>query len=236
MSNSQSPLVKDPKTGDVAAFLNQVKALNPQAPTGKRGRLVFAMDATMSRQPSWDRALGIQAQMFAETKKVGGLDVQLVYFRGFNECRASRWVADPVALAKLMSGVTCQGGNTQIGKVLAHIKSEMARGKINAAVYVGDAQEENIDRLCQLAGEISLAGIPLFMFQDGTDRQTETAYREIARLTRGAYFRLDENSASLLAELLSAVAVYAAGGQKALAGKAKSEGGAAALLLKQLGS
>ncbi len=221
---------------EIAAFLDKVKSLAPQSAGAGRGRLVFAMDATMSRQHSWDRAMGLQSQMFAVTKKVGGLDVQLVYFRGFNECRASKWVSDPEALAKLMTSVSCQGGNTQIGKVLRHIKTEASHQKINAVVYVGDALEENVDQLCKLAGEISLTGTPIFMFQDGNDSKTEIGYREIARLTRGAYFRLDENSAKLLGDLLGAVAVYAAGGQKALAGKAKAEGGAAALLLQKLGS
>ena len=75
-----------------------------------RGRLVFAMDATMSRQPTWDMALALQADMFQAVKAVGGLDVQLVYFRGAGECRASRWVSDPDALAALMTRVTCAGG------------------------------------------------------------------------------------------------------------------------------
>ncbi len=44
------------------------------------GKLVFAMDATMSRQPSWDAALQTQAEMFREAGRIGGLDVQLVYF------------------------------------------------------------------------------------------------------------------------------------------------------------
>lgn len=234
MDHAKSPVIR--AEGDVAAFLDTVKNLTPQSAGAGRGRLVFAMDATMSRQPSWDRALGLQSQMFAVTKKVGGLDVQLVYFRGFNECRASKWVSDPEALAKLMTSVTCQGGNTQIGKVLRHVKLETAAQKVNAVVYVGDALEEGIDQLCKLAGEISITGTPIFMFQDGDDRKTEMGYREIARLTRGAYFKLDENSAKLLADLLGAVAVYAAGGQKALASKASSEGGAAALLLQKLGS
>src|SRR5262245_63914905 len=108
--------------------------------TGKRVRLIFAMDATMSRRPTWDRALQIQSEMFLETERIGGLDVQLVYFRGFNECRASKWVSEPSALARLMTGVDCRGGNTQIGKVLTHIKAEAAKAKVNAVVYVGDAK------------------------------------------------------------------------------------------------
>jgi hypothetical protein len=221
--------------GDISAFLEEVNRLPPSAKAdGKRGRLIFGMDATMSRQPTWDRALQIQSEMFLETERIGGLDVQLVYFRGFNECRASKWTSEPAALARLMTGVQCQGGNTQIGKVLAHIRREAAAGKINAAVYVGDAMEENIDALCKKAGEIGLLGVPIFMFQEGSDGAAERGYREIARLTRGAYFRLTSSSARMLRELLAAVAVYAAGGRQALVDHSKEKGGTALLLLEQL--
>jgi hypothetical protein len=212
-------------SADVDAFLASVKKM-PSA--SGEGRLVFAMDATMSRQPTWDSALSIQSQMFMAAK---GLAVQLVYFRGFNECKASRWVDDPKALANLMTKVDCRGGNTQIGRVLTHVKNAAAKSKINAVIFVGDACEENIDGLCQSAGEIGLLGVPLFMFQEGTDATAEKAFKEVAKLTRGAYFRLDQASAKVLAELLGAVAAYATGGKQALEAKG---GQAARALLQQL--
>lgn len=220
---------------EVTDFLAKMKAMGPAAKAGAdRGRLIFGMDATMSRQPTWDRALQIQAEMFAETAKVGGLDVQLVYFRGFGECRASKWVSDPAALGKLMTAMECRGGHTQIRKVLAHIRKEASERKINAVVYVGDCMEESVDELCARAGEIGILGVPIFMFQDGRDPIAEQAFREIARLTRGAYCRFDRASARQLRELLSAVAVYAAGGRAALADLSKGKGGEATLLLEQL--
>jgi hypothetical protein len=215
-------------------FLTDVRSRPAVQTGGARGRLLFAMDATMSRQPTWDRALQIQAQMFQETARIGGLDVQLVYFRGFGECRSSKWVSDPTSLAALMTKVGCRGGYTQIGKIMSHILREAGRGKINAAVYVGDAFEENIDAICQAAGEVGLLGVPMFMFLEGRDPAAERAFREIARLTRGAFCHLDEGSAHQLRELLSAVAVYAAGGRKALENYAESRGGNPALLLQQL--
>jgi hypothetical protein len=220
--------VETSNSPSVDAFLEDVKKM-PNA--SGVGRLVFAMDATMSRQPTWDTALSIQGQMFMEAKKAGGLAVQLVFFRGFNECKSSRWVSDPEALATMMAKVDCRGGNTQIGRVLTHVKQETAKSKLNAVIFVGDACEENVDSLCQAAGEIGLLGVPLFMFQEGTDGVAERAFREIAKLTRGAYFRLDSASPKVLAELLAAVAAYATGGKQAL--EAKS-GQAARALLSQL--
>ncbi len=223
--------VAEPRSSaaEVDAFLNTVRGLQPAA--SGRGRLIFAMDATMSRQPAWDLALSLQSEMFGAVKEVGGLDVQLMYFRGFNECRASRWVGDPDALARLMRQVHCEGGHTQIRKVLSHARQENERHRVNALIYVGDCMEEDIDRLSQQAGELGLIGVPVFVFQEGGNVPAERAFKEIARLSRGAYCRFDSGSAAQLRALLAAVAVYATGGRKALE---KSKSGAATVLLEQL--
>lgn len=220
---------------DVERFLARVRETPTFQPAGSAGRLVLAMDATMSRQHSWDMALAMQADMFAEAGRVGGLSVQLVYFRGFGECRASKWTPDTASLARVMSTIRCAGGHTQILRVLKHLRNEAALGKINACVYVGDALEEPIDGLAAVAGEIGLLGIPVFMFQEGDDARAEQGFREIVRLTRGAYLRFNSQSAGMLRELLAAVAVYAAGGFTALEAHSTARGGAATRLLKQLG-
>jgi hypothetical protein len=219
---------------EVDAFLARLNAVAPVS-SDDRGRLIFAMDATMSRQPTWDLALGLQADMFRAVKEVGGLDVQLVYFRGFGETRTSKWVSDPETLARLMTRVSCQGGYTQIRKVLTHSRRESERGKVNAVVYVGDCVEEDIDDLCQSAGALGLLGTPMFLFQEGRDQKAERAFKEIARLTRGAYCHFDAGSARQLRELLAAVAVYATGGRKALRDYSQATNSdAAASLLQQL--
>jgi hypothetical protein len=201
---------------DIEAFLNRVRAIEPALKSGERGRLIFALDATMSRQPTWDQACNLQAEMFREASTVGGLDLQLVYYRGLAECRASGWVAEPDRFGALMSRIDCRGGQTQIAKVLAHARRENERCKVGALVFVGDAAEENLDELCESAGELGLRGIPAFMFQEGDDPVCERAFREIARLSRGAYCRFTPGAAHELSELLRAAAAYAAGGKKAL--------------------
>lgn len=219
---------------EVAEFLERVRALGPASASGKRGRLIFALDATMSRQPTWDTACALQADMFRAAASAGGLDIQLVYFRGLGECRASAWVANSERLAALMSAIDCRGGHTQIGKVLAHARQESAKQRVQALVYVGDAMEEKIDDLCKAAGELGLLGVPVFMFQEGSDSVAENAYREIARLSHGAYCRFDTGAAHQLGELLRAVAAYASGGIKALTALSKGEDRGARLLLAQL--
>lgn len=215
---------------EIEAFLNAARTLAPVQTGVGRGRMIFALDATMSRQPTWDTAQRLQAEMFEEAGKIGGLDIQLVYFRGFNECRASRWVSDARALRDLMTGISVRGGHTQIRKVLAHARKETNREKVGVLVYVGDAMEEKVDDLAAIAGELGMLGVRIFIFQEGRDPTVERAFRELARLSGGAYARFDVNAAGQLAELLRAAAVYAAGGLKALA-----KGGAGAQrLLEQL--
>ncbi len=218
------------QSGEIDAFLATAKVLSPAETAGGRGRMIFALDATMSRQPTWDTALKLQAEMFEEAGKVGGLDIQLAYFRGFGECRASRWVSDGRALRDLMTGIECRGGHTQIGKILNHARRETAKQKVNVLVFVGDALEEKIDDLAAKAGELGMLGVKIFVFQEGHDPLVERGFRELARLSGGAYARFDVNAAGQLAQLLRAAAVYAAGGLKALA----KGGGEARLLLAQL--
>jgi len=63
------PLTPRPANPAIAAFLDQARAVavRPAA----RGRLLFIMDATASRQPSWDRACHLMAEMFAATRAMG---------------------------------------------------------------------------------------------------------------------------------------------------------------------
>ena len=218
----------------VAAFLAEVARTPAPAPAGGRGRLIFAMDATASREPTWDRAAKIQGEMFAATASLGGLDVQLVFYRGFGECKASPWVSSGEALVRRMSAVFCLAGQTQIAKVLRHALAETKRRKVNALVFVGDCMEESIDELAQLAGELGLQGVRCFIFHEGRDPIAARAFKDIARLSHGAYCAFDGASAQQLKDLLSAVAVYAAGGCKALADFGRERGGLPLQLTQQL--
>lgn len=223
------------KPAEVEAFLRRLAAMPAVRPATGRGRLVFAMDATASREPTWDHACRIQGEMFEATAALGGLEVQLVFYRGFNECKTSRWLSTAPDLHRAMRSVSCVGGETQIGRVLRHALKEARAQRIDALVFVGDAMEENIDALCRLAGELGMLGVPVFLFQEGADSVAARAFRQIARLTRGAYGAFDAGSAQQLRALLGAVAAYAAGGRRALECYGQQTGGAALLLARQLG-
>ncbi len=220
------------KSDPVAAFLNKVAATPAPAPMDQaRGRLIFAMDATASREPTWDRACHLQSEMFEATREVGGLDVQLVFFRGYRECKAGKFVSDAAALHQFMSKVRCLGGQTQIGRVLDHALKETAKQRVGALVVVGDAFEEDIDRVCHRAGELALKGLPAFMFHEGGDPVARRAFQQIAQLSGGAYAPFNAAASDQLKRLLGAVASFAAGGRRALADYTQRQGGGPILSL-----
>ncbi|CAK0745595.1 VWA domain-containing protein [uncultured Gammaproteobacteria bacterium] len=221
--------------GEVDQFFTQVAAAPKQAPVGHRGRLIFAMDATSSREPSWDRACHIQGQMFEATASLGELDIQLVYFRGLYETKTSSWCDNGKDLLRQMTEVRCLAGPTQIGRLLAHAIKETKREKINAVVFIGDCVEEHVGRLSTLAGELGLLGVPVFMFHElDSDPEASKAtavFETIAKITGGAYCPFNVASAQTLKELLSAIAVYAVGGWEALAEYDSRRGGMVSALL-----
>ena len=206
-------------------FLKRVAAAPVRTRAGERGRLIFALDATASRQPTWDQACQLQGEMFRETGALGGLEIQLAYYRGFGDFQAGDWTTSSRTLLESMTGVSCLAGETQIEKVLRHAVQETKTKRVNAVVFVGDCMEEDVDRLGKVAGELGLLGVPVFLFQEGHNVLAEFAFAQIARLTGGAHCRFDAGSAKMLRELLSAVAVYAAGGRRALEDFAQSRGG-----------
>lgn len=203
-------------TSAVDAFVEAMRTLPAASPAGGRGRLIFAMDATASREPAWAQARDVQAGMFQEAERLGGLDVQLVYYRGLAECRASRWVGAAGELVRLMQRVDCLAGRTQIVRVLRHALNETEKRRVHAVVFVGDACEEPVDELGELAGRLGLLGVRVFLFHEGTDAAAERAFGHLAKLTGGAVCRFDAAAPAQLRALLAAVAVYATGGLKAL--------------------
>jgi hypothetical protein len=223
------------KAAEVEAFLRQLKAMPAAKPGSRRGRLIFALDATASRKAAWDQACRLQGEMFEATTAIGGLDVQLVFYRGFDECKASRWFTAAADLHRAMRSVSCVGGTTQIARVLTHALKETRADKVNALVFVGDAMEDKVDALSRLAGELGLLAVPVFIFHEGGDEIAARAFRHIAKLSGGAYCAFDAGSAQQLRDLLGAVAAYAAGGRSALLDYGKRAGGAALLLAGRIG-
>lgn len=217
---------------EIDQFINRSRAL--ANPGGGHPRLLFGIDATASRQPTWDRACELQGRMFRATRDLGGLAVQLCYYRGFGELRASRWLEDEASLLQQMNQVRCAGGYTQIERLLNHALREHAAAPIRALVFIGDAVEEAVDSLCGKAGECGMLGLTLFMFQEGRDYEVEQCFKTMARVSKGAYARFDHDSPHQLADLLGAVASYAAAGSQGLLEESAAGNSGVPRLLDQL--
>ena len=224
-----------PTNPAVAAFVKKVQAMPTVRPAGAAaGRLIFAMDATASREPTWDHACRLQGEMFAVTQGLGALEIQLVWYRGFGEFEASPFVASSAELVRRMTSVSCLAGETQIGRVLEHAILETRRRKVNAVVFVGDAVEEGVDHLAKLAGDLGLLGTPVFVFHEGGEAVARQCFETIARLSGGAYCPFDAGSADVLRDLLAAVATFAVGGRQALEDFSRKRGGAALQLTHRM--
>jgi len=233
MNTKRGKLPTKSTHSDVENFLRKVATTAAIKKTGESGRLIFSMDATASRKPTWDTACQIQGQMFEETDSLGGLSIQLAYYRGYNEFFSSSWHSQSTDLLRSMSEASCLGGMTQIEKILRHAIRETKIKKVNAVIFVGDAMEENVDKLCQYAGELGLLGTPVFVFQEHNDPVATMAFKQIARVSNGAYCLFNSDSAQQLKDLLSAVAIYAAGGRKALENYGTKKGGITLKLTQQ---
>lgn len=234
MTGEDKNLPQKSSKSDIDAFIKKVRSTPILKSAKDRGRMIFAMDATASREPTWDRACQIQGEMFKETATLGGLDIQLCFYRGFGEFEASPWLSSSDELLKRMTSVSCRGGFTQLEKVLRQAIKQTKQKKVQALVFVGDCLEEDPDRICQLAGELGLLGVPAFVFHEGLEPRAQRTFRQVAKLTGGAYCPFDATSAGQLRDLLSAVAVYAAGGQAALQDYSKKSSEAVRKLTHQL--
>ncbi len=199
----------------IEQFLAQIERHPAPADSGG-GRLIFALDATASRQPTWDAACRLQAEMFTQTRELGQLQVKLCFYRGYDELRSSPWHQGADNLVKAMSAVQCLGGQTQITRLLEYALRIHRQQPVQALVFIGDCIEEPLDRLCQLAGECGIRGLPLFLFQEGHNSQAQQGFQQLARLSKGAHCRFDLHSPEVLSELLRAIAVYATAGRAAL--------------------
>ncbi|WP_027857301.1 hypothetical protein [Marinobacterium jannaschii] len=233
MSQSKPPVTTSSRQ-DIDAFIDQLQRAPAVVTTEDAGRLVFALDATASRQPTWDHACHLQSEMFRAAADIGGLQVQLCYFRGFGDFYHSDWLSNTNTLLKQMNGVQCMAGHTQIERLLNHALFETRLRKVQAIIYIGDCVEESVDKICQQAGELGLLGTPVFVFQEGNELVAKRCFKQIARLSGGAYSSFGSHSAKILHDLLAAVAIYAAGGRKALEDFARRKQGEVLKLTHQL--
>lgn len=215
-SGATSTSVTAPSTSSaVAKFLTKAQAIKRIAKA--QTHIVFSLDATASRAPTWQRAQSLHEALFDVASETSGLSLQLCYFKGIASFYASPWVVTAEGLRRELSEVSCEGGITQLRRLLEHCLAQQPDStSLKAIIFIGDAVEEDPNTLNDLAVRCRLANRPLYIFQEGSDPRAKAIFASMAMLSGGAHIALGENSADQLRQFLQSVIRLATGGRKAL--------------------
>jgi hypothetical protein len=237
--------VAAPRGSGLARFLNKVGTAvanvaaalpaaignaEPPAETGvpSRPRLVFAVDATASREPAWAAARQVTDALVRALP--GELDVALAVHGGSRVHTFTEFTNSPATLRDRAAGVACLAGMTRLLPILA---TSLKRQAVRVIVYCGDVFEENLGAGRELADSLGARGVKLIVLHDTADpsaRRDAEVFWDLAKRTGGCVLPFDANAPGKLRDLLSAVAVYAVGGEQLLREKREALPGAVALL------
>lgn len=192
------------KTTTVSDFLQATQ--NHSLSNRSNHRLILGIDATASREATWDIATSLHSEVLSAAEK--SLQIQLAFYRGVADFKTSNWTQTHQSLRKAMERVQCLSGRTQILRFLQHCYGEAINNSIKAIVFIGDCCEEEPQAIVDLAGKLGILGIPIFIFQEGHDPFATKVFREIAKVSRGAHSPFSTDSARTLGDLLEAVISY----------------------------
>jgi hypothetical protein len=209
-----------------AAFTHAEPPVDTSAPS--RPRLVFAVDATASREPAWAAARQVTDALVKALP--GELDVALAIHGGSRVHTFTAFTNDARTLRDLAAGVGCHAGMTRLLPIL---DASLKRQAVRVVIYVGDVFEESLPQGRQLADQMGAQGIKLIVLHDTADRSARRdaeVFWDLAKRTGGCVLPFDATASGRLRDLLSAVAVYAVGGEKLLRERRHALPGAVALL------
>jgi hypothetical protein len=213
-----------------AAALPAMGHAEPPAVAGNssRPRLVFAVDATASREPAWAAARQVTDSLVKALP--GELDVSLAVHGGSRVHTFTEFTSNASVLRDRAAGVTCQAGLTRLLPILA---TSLKQPSVRVIIYIGDVFEESLPHGRDLANQLGSRGTKLFVLHDTSDasaRRDAEIFWDLAKRTGGCVLPFDANAPGRLRDLLSAVAVYAVGGEKLLRERRQALPGAVALL------
>jgi len=128
------------------------------------------------------------------------------------------------------AGVECIAGMTRLLPILA---TSVKQPGVRVVVYIGDVFEESLAAGRALADGMGARGTRLIVLHDTADRlarRDAEIFWDLAKRTGGCVLPFDASAPDRLRDLLSAVAVYAVGGEKLLREQRGNSPGAIALL------
>lgn len=230
------PPVPAQKPGLLSRLLTIAKAAlpvplshaQPPAVTGTRPRLIFAVDATASREPAWAAARQVTDALVKALP--GELDVALAIHGGGRVHTFTNFTNNPATLRDQAAGIVCQAGYTKLLPILA---TSLQQPMVRVVIYIGDVFEESASEGRRLADSLKAQNTKLIVLHDTAEpgaRRDAEVFWDLAKRTGGCVIPFDANAPHKLRDLLSAVAVYAVGGEKRLRAESKNLPGAVALL------
>jgi len=200
-------------------------AVEPRV-AGKRGKLLFAIDATASREPAWEAAKQLTDSFFDAVP--GMIDIGLAAYGGNRVHTFTPYVADARRLRRLASGISCRAGYTQLLPILRRV---VETGDVGVVLYITDAFEEDATTAARLAEMLKAKGTRVIVLFDGwSDSEARAVFEDLAARTGGAVLPFEASAIERLKGLIAAAAVLAVGGEVLLAAKSNSLPGATLLL------
>lgn len=212
---ARSTTIARPNGAGTQAIKNALLRTAP--PTKKPDTNIgFIIDATASRQDTWDTAQKTQAAMLSELANgfADRVTIELVTFGG-DVLNAPTQAVSHIDAAKRLAEVECKAGSTQFIDALQPFV-ERKDNRTKSIIIVGDFFEENIETVYDVARKLAQKKIKIFTFQEGhyDNDDTETFFRELARITGGAYAKF--GSPVQLSKLCADVIDLTLGGCNAL--------------------
>ncbi|HET6308476.1 MAG TPA: hypothetical protein VFG12_14900 [Rhodopila sp.] len=186
----------------------------PETGAPDRPRLVFAVDATASREPAWKAARQVTDALVKALP--GALDVALAVHGGSRVHTFTAFTSNPATLRDRAAGITCQAGITRLLPILA---TSLKHPNLRVIIYIGDVFEESLPQARNLADSLGAQHTKLIVLHDTADpsaRRDADLFWDLAHRTGGCVLPFDATAPNRLRDLLSAVAVYAVGGEKLL--------------------
>jgi hypothetical protein len=204
-----SPAVAGVARGTVAAPVERRSLAGAAVAPPRKPRLVFAIDATASRDRAWEAAKQVTDCIFRAAP--GGIEVALAVHSGGKLARFSPFHPHVDNIRDEAAGVACVAGPT---RMLDIMEETLRRTGVKALVYIGDCFEEDMERGLAVAERLGLRGIKLVVLHDTTTGGTGSggAFRMMAARAGGLVLPFDMSSLDRLADALSAVGAYVAGG------------------------
>src|ERR1700733_3610098 len=213
-----------------AAALPALSHAEPPGETGAPGRprLIFAVDATASREPAWTAARKVTDALVKALP--GELDVALAGHGGSRVHTFTAFTNSAATLRDRAAGVACEAGMTRLLPILS---TSLRQPGVRVVVYIGDVFEESLNHGRRLADAMGTQGTKLIVLHDTADpgaRRDAEVFWDLTKRTGGCVLPFNAAASSRLRDLLSAVAVYAVGGEKLLRERRHELPGAVALL------